>query len=45
MENVTQLWIFGSFIPNDIFFRFSKIAGKASSLLPSCAPVSVAEYA
>ena len=44
MKNLTQWWAkSGPFFPKSgHFFRFSKKAGEASSLLLSCAPVSVA---
>ena len=47
MENLTQRWTqSGPFFPKSgHFFRFSKRAGEASPLPPSCAPVIVAEYA
>ena len=47
MENLTQRWVqSGPFLQEpEHFFRFSKRAGKASPLPPSCVPVSVAKYA
>ena len=47
MENLTQWWTQSRrFFPKSgHFFWFSKRAGETSLLLPSCAPVSVAEYA
>ena len=47
MGNLTQKWTQSGpfFQKSELFFRFSKKAGDASPLAPSCAPVSVAEYA
>ena len=47
IEHLTQRWTqSGSFFPKSgHFFQFSKRAGEASPLPPSCAPVSVVEYA
>ena len=47
MENLIQRWAqSGPLFPKSgHFFRFSKSAGEASPLSPSCAPVSVVEYA
>ena len=47
MDNLTQRWTqLGLFSPKsgNFFLLFSKRAGEASFLLPSCTPMSVAEY-
>ena len=47
IENLTRWWTqSGSFfVESRHFFQFSKREGEVFPLLPSCAPVSVAEYA